>query len=165
MGFCSRNPFLDLSDRITSAGFEQGLLGLAFHPDYAQNGFFYVNYTDLNGDTVIARFQVSSQDPNQAQPDSEVRLLQVDQPFANHNGGEVAFGQDGYLYLGLGDGGSAGDPQNNAQSLNSLLGKILRLNVTGTDSYSIPPTNPYSLGGGRPEIFAYGLRNPWRFSI
>ena len=158
-------PFLDLSDRLTSVGFEQGLLGLAFHPEFGQNGFFYVNYTDLNGDTVIARFQLSTSDPNQADPGSELQLLRVDQPFANHNGGEVAFSPDGYLYLGLGDGGSAGDPQNNAQSLDSLLGKILRLDVNSGDPYGIPESNPFLQGGGRAEIFAYGLRNPWRFSF
>lgn len=157
-------PFLDISDRVGSQGSEQGLLGLAFHPDYAGNGFFYVNYTDLNGNTVIARFQVTS-DPNRADPGSEKRLLQVDQPFANHNGGNVTFGPDGYLYLGLGDGGSGGDPMGNAQSLDTLLGKILRIDVDSGDPYGIPPDNPFANGGGLPEIWAYGLRNPWRFSF
>jgi glucose/arabinose dehydrogenase len=140
-------------------------LGLAFHPDYAQNGLFFVNYTDLQGDTVIARFQVSDTDPNQALAGSEKRLIRISQPYANHNGGAVVFGPDGYLYLGLGDGGSAGDPQNNAQSLNTLLGKILRIDVNAGDPYGIPPDNPFVAAGGRPEIWAYGLRNPWRVSF
>ncbi len=121
-------PFLDITDRVGSGGNEQGLLGLAFHPQYSQNGRFFVNYTDKKGDTVIARFQVSG-DPNTSDPDSEVKLLGIDQPYQNHNGGVLAFGPDGYLYAGLGDGGSAGDPQGNAQNTNSLLGKILRIDV------------------------------------
>jgi glucose/arabinose dehydrogenase len=157
--------YLDITDRVGSRGNEQGLLGLAFHPHYAQNGFFYVNYTDLNGDTVIARFQVSADDPNRADPGSEKRLLSVKQPFPNHNGGSVVFGPDGYLYLGLGDGGSAGDPLGNGQSLDTLLGKILRIDVDNGDPYAIPPDNPFAGGGGRAEIWAYGLRNPWRFSF
>ena len=157
--------FLDISDRIGSSGNEQGLLGIAFHPDYPENGYFYVNYTDLQGDTVIARFTVSPDDPNRALPGSEYQLLWVDQPFANHNGGEVVFGPDGYLYLGLGDGGSQGDPQGNGQSKDTLLGKILRIDVDAGIPYGIPESNPYAHGGGRPEIFAEGLRNPWRFSF
>ena len=159
------DPFLDIRYRIGSDGSEQGLLGLAFHPNYAQNGFFYVNYTNLNGDTIIARFQVSPDNQNFANPSSELQLLQVDQPFANHNGGEVAFGPDGYLYLGLGDGGAAGDPQHNGQSLITLLGKILRIDVDKAEPFTIPPDNPFFNGGGQPEIWAYGLRNPWRFSF
>jgi glucose/arabinose dehydrogenase len=155
-------PFLDITDRVGKVGMEQGLLGLAFHPQYTKNGFLYVNYTDLNGDTVIARFSVLGDDPDQADPASEMQLLSVKQPYANHNGGVVKFGPDGYLYLGLGDGGSAGDPQNNAQSLQSLLGKILRLDVDGGQPYAIPADNPFS-PPARPEIWAYGLRNPWRF--
>lgn len=157
-------PFLDIVDQVGSGANEQGLLGLAFHPAYSQNGYLYVNYTDRNGDTVIARFTISD-DPNRADRDSQVRLLGVDQPFANHNGGVVAFGPDGYLYLGLGDGGSGGDPQGNAQSLDTLLGKILRLDVDAGDPYGIPPDNPFADAGGLPEIWAYGLRNPWRFSF
>jgi glucose/arabinose dehydrogenase len=160
-------PFLDISDRVGSAGNEQGLLGLAFHPQYPSNGFFFVNYTDLQGDTVIARFQVSA-DASQADPQSETRFLSIPQPFPNHNGGQVVFGPDGYLYLGLGDGGSAGDPQNNAQSTQNLLGKILRLDVGASaaeKAYGIPADNPFGVGGGAPEIWAYGLRNPWRFSF
>lgn len=157
-------PFLNIVDEVGSGGSEQGLLGLAFHPNYTENGHFYVNYTDHNGNTVIARFNVSD-NPDQADPASEVQLLGVEQPFANHNGGMLAFGPDGYLYLGLGDGGSAGDPFGNAQSLDTLLGKILRIDVDAGDPYGIPPDNPYANGGGRPEIWAYGLRNPWRFSF
>jgi glucose/arabinose dehydrogenase len=158
-------PFLDLTGRINSSGSEQGLLGLAFHPDYPFNGYFYANYTDPQGNTVIARFEVSQEDPNRASPETETRLLIIDQPYANHNGGEVVFGPDGFLYLGLGDGGSAGDPQNNAQSSGSLLGKILRIDVDRGAPYAIPEGNPYSGVDGRPEIFAEGLRNPWRFSF
>jgi glucose/arabinose dehydrogenase len=158
-------PYLDIVSRVGSASNEQGLLGLAFHPRYAENGFFYVNYTDRNGDTVIAQFQVSPDDPNRADPGAEKRLLSVPQPYPNHNGGQVAFGPDGYLYLGLGDGGSAGDPQGNGQSLDTLLGKILRMDVDNGEPYAIPPDNPYAGGGGRVEIWALGLRNPWRFSF
>jgi glucose/arabinose dehydrogenase len=157
-------PFLDISNRISTGGSEQGLLGLALHPDYNANGFFFVNYTDVNGDTVIARYRLST-DPNKADPASELILLHVEQPFANHNGGSVRFGPDGYLYLGLGDGGSGGDPQGNGQNPDTLLGKILRIDVNQADGYSIPPGNLYPNGEGRPEIFATGLRNPWRFSF
>jgi glucose/arabinose dehydrogenase len=152
-------PFLDITDRVGSGGNEQGLLGLAFHPQYSQNGRFFVNYTDKNGDTVIARFQVSG-DPNAADPGSEVKLLGVDQPYANHNGGVLAFGPDGYLYAGLGDGGSQGDPKGNAQNTSNLLGKILRVDVNSGDTYSVPADNPFGN-----EVWAYGLRNPWRFSF
>jgi glucose/arabinose dehydrogenase len=152
-------PFLDITDRVGSRGNEQGLLGLAFHPQYEENGWFYVNYTDTNGDTVLARFQVSS-DANRSDPGSELRLLGVDQPYPNHNGGALAFGPDGNLYAGLGDGGAAGDPQGNAQSLDTLLGKILRLDVDSGEPYAIPGDNPFGN-----EIWAYGLRNPWRLSF
>ena len=159
-------PFLDIRDRVGSNGSEQGLLGLAFHPRYTENGYFYINYTDLNGNTVIARFSVSTDDPDRADPASETRLLAVRQPYPNHNGGMLAFGADGFLYLGLGDGGSAGDPQGNGQSLNTLLGKILRIDVDGGSPYAIPPSNPFvNQGAKKPEIWAYGLRNPWRFSF
>jgi glucose/arabinose dehydrogenase len=152
-------PFLDITDRVGSNGNEQGLLGLAFHPAYQQNGRFFVNYTDRNGDTVISRFQVSGV-PNVADPSSEVKLLGVDQPYANHNGGVLAFGPDGYLYAGLGDGGSQGDPNANAQNTGVLLGKILRLDVDAAESYAVPTDNPFGN-----EVWAYGLRNPWRFSF
>lgn len=156
-------PFLDIVDRVGSSGSEQGLLGLAFHPSYPDNGFFYVNYTDKNGDTHITRFQVTG-DANLADPASEAELLFQDQPFPNHNGGGLIFGPDGYLYASLGDGGSGGDPEGNAQSLDTLLGKILRIDVDGGDPYGIPADNPFVSGGGLPEIWYYGLRNPWRFS-
>jgi glucose/arabinose dehydrogenase len=164
-GLLTPEPFLDIRAQVGSQANEQGLLGLAFHPKYAKNGYFYVNYTDLQGDTVIARFSVSASDPQRADPTSEKRLLAVDQPYPNHNGGQVIFGPDGYLYLGLGDGGSGGDPAGNGQSRATLLGKILRIDVDKGDPYAIPPDNPFAQGGGRAEIWAYGLRNPWRFSF
>ena len=158
-----REPFLDISERVSCCG-ERGLLGLAFHPHYAENGYFFVNYTDLNGDTVIARFEVSD-DEFHAEPDSEVKLLVIEQPYANHNGGGIAFGPDGYLYIALGDGGSGGDPLGNAQNTSSLLGKLLRIDVGEGGGYGIPPDNPYASRGGAPEVWVYGLRNPWRFSF
>jgi glucose/arabinose dehydrogenase len=151
-------PFLDVSDRVATQGSEQGLLGLAFHPDYQNNGFFFLNYTNLRGDTVLARFQVSS-NPDRAELQSEKIILQFSQPYRNHNGGDLAFGPDGYLYIATGDGGSGGDPEGNAQNLNTLLGKILRIDVDSGDPYAIPDDH---LEQGRPEIWAYGLRNPWR---
>jgi glucose/arabinose dehydrogenase len=158
------NPFLDIRGRVGSDSSERGLLGIAFHPQYKENGLFYVNYTDKGGNTVIARYKVST-DPEQADPASEKVLLHINQPYANHNGGNLVFGPDGYLYAGMGDGGSAGDPQGYAQSLDSLLGKLLRIDVEHGDPYAIPAENPLAKGGGRPEIVAYGLRNPWRFSF
>jgi glucose/arabinose dehydrogenase len=152
-------PFLDITDRVGSSGNEQGLLGLAFHPQYSENGRFFVNYTDRNVDTAIARFQVTD-DPNAADPAGELKLLGVDQPHANHNGGGLAFGPDGYLYAGLGDGGSQGDPNENAENTGVLLGKILRLDVDSADPYAVPADNPFGS-----EVWAYGLRNPWRFSF
>jgi glucose/arabinose dehydrogenase len=155
-------PFLDISDRVGSIGSEQGLLSVAFHPQFSQNGRLFVDYTDSNGDTVISRFQASG---DSADPASEAVLLTIDQPYANHNGGLVLFGPDGDLYIGMGDGGSGGDPQGNGQNRETLLGKLLRLNVDG-DTYTIPPDNPWPNGGeAKPEIWAYGLRNPWRFSF
>ena len=160
-------PFLDLTQKVICCG-ERGLLGLVFHPKYAENGYFYVDYTE-NVDnqlyTVVARYNVSASDPNQADPSSEVRLLRIEQPYNNHNGGEVQFGPDGYLYIGMGDGGSVGDPNGNGQSLETLLGKILRIDVDNTQPYAIPADNPFANGGGQWEIWAYGLRNPWRFSF
>ena len=157
-------PFLDIASLISCCG-EQGLLGLAFHPHFAQNRFFYVNYTNTAGATVIARYRVSN-DPDVADPASAATVLTIPQPFANHNGGQLAFGPDGFLYIGMGDGGSGGDPDNRAQNLGDLLGKLLRLDVDGAAPYAIPATNPFrSTPGARPEIWAFGLRNPWRFSF
>jgi glucose/arabinose dehydrogenase len=168
-GALAAEPFLDIRDRVGANGNEQGLLGLAFHPDFANNGTFFLNYTDLQGDTVISRFMVSPANGSQADPGSEQVLLQVDQPYANHNGGGMVFGPDGYLYISLGDGGSAGDPQGHGQNTNTLLGTILRIDIdqSGPDGspYAIPDDNPFASGGGEPEIWAYGLRNPWRFSF
>jgi glucose/arabinose dehydrogenase len=158
-------PFLDLSSLVSCCG-ERGLLGLAFHPHYRDNGFFFVDYTDRNGNTVVARYQVSATDPNRADPASARVLLNVAQPFANHNGGHLAFGPDGYLYIALGDGGSGGDPGNRAQDLSTLLGKILRIDIDSGSPYAVPPSNPFvNRAGARGEIWAFGLRNPWRFSF
>jgi len=156
-------PFLDISSKITSGG-ERGLLSMAFHPRYASNGFFYVNFTDLNGDTRVERYRVSG-NKNAADPGSAKLIITIAQPFANHNGGLVMFGPDDMLYIGMGDGGSGGDPQGHGQNRQSLLGKMLRLNVDGGDPYGIPLDNPYARGGGRPEVWASGMRNPWRFSF
>jgi glucose/arabinose dehydrogenase len=157
-------PFLDLRSQVGVSSNEQGLLGLAFHPNYEQNGTFFINYTDLNGNTVISRLQVSS-DPNTADPNSERPILRVNQPFGNHNGGHLLFGPDGYLYIGLGDGGSANDPKGNGQNISTLLGSMLRLDIDNGNPYAIPPDNPYTNGKGLPEIWASGLRNPWRYSF
>jgi glucose/arabinose dehydrogenase len=158
-------PFLDLRSQVGTGGNEQGLLGLAFHPHFAETGWFYVNYTGPAGDTVIARFAVSP-DSGRADPASETRLLTIDQPYANHNGGGLAFGPGGYLYIGTGDGGSGGDPLGNGQSLNTLLGKILRLDVDEGAPYAIPPDNPFAeRAEARQEIWAFGLRNPWRLAF
>jgi glucose/arabinose dehydrogenase len=165
-GVTLATPFLDIHTRVTCCG-ERGLLGLAFHPSYKTNGKFYVNYTDLNGNTVVAEYLRSSTNSNRANTIGRV-LLRVTQPYANHNGGMLAFGPDGYLYIGLGDGGSSGDPGNRAQSLGTLLGKILRIDVnrrTGTLQYGIPATNPFVGRTGDDRIWSYGLRNPWRFSF
>ena len=151
-------PFLDISPLLSTGG-EQGLFSIAFHPDYPTNGFFFVNYTDTSGNTVIARYSASA-DPNIAAPASAVIILTVSQPFDSHNGGQLQFGPDGYLYIGMGDGGSGGDPLNNAQNPGSLLGKMLRIDVNGALPYAIPADNPFSN-----EIWASGLRNPWRFSF
>ncbi len=156
-------PFLDVSG-LTEGGGEQGLLGLAFHPEYATNGRLFVNYTDLEGDTVIAEYASATE--TTADPDSARVLLTIDQPFANHNGGHLAFGPDGYLYIGMGDGGGGGDPEGNGQDLGELLGKMLRIDVDGEPPYEIPEGNPFEdASEGLPEIWAYGLRNPWRFSF
>jgi len=171
-GILLPTPFLDV-DPISACCGEQGLLGLAFHPAYAANGTFFVSYSDNAGDSVVARYQVSAADPDVADPASATVVVTQDQPYANHNGGQIAFGPDGYLYVALGDGGSAGDPLNSGQTLSTLLGKLLRVDVDGDDfptdpnrNYAIPPTNPFA---GDPsaldEIWAWGLRNPWRFSF
>ena len=162
-GTINPTPFLNI-DPIVNSGGERGLLGLAFHPDYATNGFFYVYYTDLSNDTQISRFSVSS-DPNVADPGSELQMLAFEQPFTNHNGGCLQFGPDGMLYIASGDGGSAGDPGNRSQNLGTLLGKLLRLDVDAPAPY-IPADNPYvSDSAALDEIWAPGLRNPWRFSF
>ena len=160
-GAVNATPFLTTD--LLATGNEQGLLGLAFAPDYAQTGRFYVDYTDAAGTTRIVRYQVSG-DPDVANPSGTV-ILSIAQPFANHNGGWIAFGPDGYLYIAMGDGGDAGDPGDRAQNLNSLLGKILRIDVSGA-TYSIPPDNPYAgATAGLDEIWCFGLRNPWRDSF
>ena len=153
------NPFLNIEDRVNDSSNEMGLLGLAFHPDYVQNGYFFVNYTGSGGDTFISRFQVSG-DPNIANPSSEVNLLRIDQPYPNHNGGGLDFGPEGYLYAGMGDGGLAGDPHGNGQKTDTLLGKVLRLDVDSAKPYAVPADNPFGN-----EIWDYGLRNPWRISF
>jgi glucose/arabinose dehydrogenase len=164
------NLFLDINDRVLFGG-EQGLLGLAFHPNYSSNGFFYVDYTAENPRrTVISRFSASQGNPNQADENSEQVILEVAQPYSNHNGGQIAFGPDGYLYVAFGDGGSGGDPEGNGQGRSTLLGAILRIDVDmvseGRD-YGIPVGNPFvgNTQGYKEEIYAYGLRNPWRFSF
>lgn len=158
-------PFLDISRRVSCCG-ERGLLSLAFPPGYGQKRYFYVNYTGRNGDTVVARYRTSV-DPDRADPSSEEIILTVRQPYANHNGGQLAFGPDGHLYIGMGDGGSAGDPQGNGQKAGTLLGKLLRIDVeSGQRPYAVPSDNPFVKDAGyRPEIWALGLRNPWRFSF
>lgn len=168
----ARNPsvFLDIEKQVHSGG-EAGLLGLAFHPDYKANGYFFLNYTRGNNpplETIISRFKVSASNPNVADPKSETILMRFKQPWDNHNGGKVAFGNDGFLYIGTGDGGSWGDPGNRAQDRKELLGKILRIDVnksSATMNYGIPDDNPYkgNKEGYREEVYAYGMRNPWRF--
>ncbi len=158
--------FLDIRDRV-SAGGEQGLLGLAFDPDYGSNGHFYVNYT-AQGQTVVARYTVGQADAGRVDPNSELVIMHVPQPYPNHNGGTVAFGPDGYLYIGLGDGGAGGDPLNSGQDLQTLLGAMLRIDVSEVSEehpYAVPADNPFVHEDARPEIWAYGLRNPWRFSF
>jgi hypothetical protein len=163
-GVLLTTPFLDITDRVLAGG-ERGLLSIAFHPNYATNGYLFVDYTDLSGDTRLDRFRVSA-DPNLADKTSAKPILFVDQPYSNHNGGLVLFGPDGKLYVGLGDGGSGGDPQGNGQNRGVLLGKLLRLDVDGGDPYAIPADNPFvGVSGVRGEIWAYGLRNPWRFAL
>jgi glucose/arabinose dehydrogenase len=160
-GVLEATPFLDLTGIVTAGG-ERGLLSVAFHPDYATNGFLYVNYTDSAGDTQITRYHATG---DVAEPGSAKPILHIDQPFSNHNGGLLLFGPDGLLYVGMGDGGSGGDPQGHGQNPNTLLGAMLRLDVDHGDPYAIPAGNPFAAGGGAAEVWATGLRNPWRFSI
>lgn len=164
-GTTNATNFLTLTTATITTGGERGLLGLAFHPNYAVNGYFYVNYTNTAGNTVIARYSVNSTNPNIADPTSAMILLTVVQPYANHNGGSVKFGPDGYLYIGMGDGGSGGDPGNRAQNITENLGKMLRIDVDSASPYGIPPTNPYVGVTGNDEIWAIGVRNPWKFSF
>jgi glucose/arabinose dehydrogenase len=165
-GSVESTPFLDITNLVSTNG-ERGLLGLAFHPDYNTNGYFYINYTNTSGNTIISRFSVDASNPNLADENSEVQLLTYSQPFSNHNGGDLTFGPDGMLYIASGDGGSGGDPGERAQSLNTLLGKILRLDVD-LDAPYIPSSNPFVNDGDTEtlgEIWAYGLRNPFRISF
>jgi len=162
--------FLDITDRVNRGGNEEGLLGLAFDPDYRNNGCFYVYYSAANPRrSVVSRFSLDQRNPAIAARQSEVVIMEVGQPFSNHNGGQIMFGPDGYLYIGLGDGGGAGDPQRNGQNLGTLLGSILRIDVSGLSAsgdYEIPSDNPFvDTAGARGEIWAFGLRNPWRFSF
>ena len=159
-------PFLSVPGLISCCG-ERGLLGLAFHPDYKKNGFFFIYYTNTDGNIVIARYRVSSADRNLANPQSALKILTIAHPnFSNHNGGQLQFGPDGYLYIGVGDGGSGGDPPNNAQNRQVLLGKLLRIDVNNGTPYGIPQDNPFlRMLSARGEIWAFGLRNPWRFSF
>ncbi len=165
-GKTNEQPFLDIRDKIKSTGNEQGLLGLAFHPEYKSNGLFYVNYTNLSGSTVISRFACHWSNPDSALSDSEFTILSFDQPYSNHNGGDLKFGPDGYLYIASGDGGNRGDPENRAQNPDELLGKMLRIDVDGGSPYAIPESNPFTDSATvLDEIWAMGLRNPWRFSF
>jgi len=167
----SAGTFLDIRDRVNDDGDEEGLLGLAFHPQFKSNGYFYVDYTASGPDrTVIARYQVDPANANRADKNSQLVLLEISQPYSNHNGGQIVFGPDGYLYIAMGDGGSGGDPHNNGQNPQALLGKILRIDVNSPSAgrnYGIPADNPFvnNASGYKEEIYAYGLRNPWRFSF
>jgi len=164
-GVVKKLPFLDISDKVTG-GTEQGLLGLAFHPDYSSNGLFYVNYTGKDNNTHIVRFRVSTTNPDLADPASEFPILSFAQPYSNHNGGDVRFGPDEYLYIAAGDGGSGGDPHNNGQDTTKMLGKILRIDVDNGTPYAIPEDNPFAGNiPGLDEIWALGLRNAWRISF
>jgi glucose/arabinose dehydrogenase len=168
-GTVQSTPFLDIDAIVSNSGGERGLLGLAFHPDYATNGYFFVNYINNSGDTVISRFSRDAVNLSIADPNSELIILNYTQPFSNHNGGELQFGPDGFLYISSGDGGSGGDPQNNSQNLGNLLGKLLRIDVNNStiaNPYAIPADNPFvGNTAASEEIWAYGLRNPWKFSF
>ncbi|MEK7794536.1 MAG: PQQ-dependent sugar dehydrogenase [Candidatus Hydrogenedentota bacterium] len=159
-------PFLDIGDKVSDGGGEIGLYSIAFHPDYDVNGFFYVFYYNNDDVTVVERYEVTA-DPNLADPDSATEILRVTQPETNHNGGQLAFGpNDGYLYIGFGDGGGQNDPSQNGQDLSTRLGKLLRIDVDSEFPFAIPPDNPFvGVAGADPAIWAYGLRNPWRFSF
>jgi glucose/arabinose dehydrogenase len=166
-GAVQSTPFLSIGSQV-SKGYEQGLLGLAFHPNFTSNRKLYVNFTDVNGDTVVREYKASSTNPNVVSTSTARTILKVYQPYDNHNGGMLAFGPDGYLYIGMGDGGDGGDPGNRAQRKNTLLGKMLRINVntrSGSKAYGIPKSNPYVGKAGLNEIYQRGLRNPWRFSF
>ncbi len=161
-----REPVLDVSAILATDGSERGLLGLAFHPKFAQNGYFYIVYTNKDGDTEITRYSASATDPNRADPDSAQLLFLIDQPYGNHNGGQLAFGPDGYFYVGLGDGGAVGDPYDNAQDPGTVLGSILRVDVDSDTPYAIPPDNPFvGQRGALGEVWMIGLRNPWAFGF
>jgi glucose/arabinose dehydrogenase len=167
-GTLEENPFMDIQDRVQDIGGEQGLLGLAFEPDFCESGRFYVNYTANDGGLVsrISRFTLDSENPSIGDPNSEEILIQFDQDFGNHNGGHIEFGPDGYLYIGTGDGGAGGDPNNRAQDITSLLGKMLRIDVSPETGYEIPADNPYIFDDfGQDEIWSYGWRNPWKFAF
>ena len=166
-GTIYNSPFLNIASQVSGAE-EQGLLGLAFDPHFTSNRKLYVDFTDVNGDTIIRQYRTSTTNPNLVAASSARTILKISQPYANHNGGMLAFGPDGYLYIGMGDGGSGGDPGNRAQSTGTLLGKILRINVNGTTStrnYLIPSSNPYVGRTALDEIWQLGVRNPWRFSF
>lgn len=164
-GSVAPNLFLDIRSKVDASKSEKGLLGLVFHPNYAENGFFFVNYTNASH-TVIAKYSVDPEDENQALNNSETILLTQSQPFDNHNAGDIQFGPDGYLYIGMGDGGDGGDPGNRAQNMTTLLGKMLRIDVDQGTPYQVPPDNPFvDIENILPEIWAFGLRNPWRFSF
>lgn len=164
-GTVSAQSFLDIRDRVVYGG-ERGLLGLAFHQQYKTNGYFFVNYTGKGDSTHISRFKVNSANQNIADTQTELKIMTIAQPYSNHNGGDLSFGPDGFLYIGLGDGGSGGDPGNRSQNPKQLLGKMLRIDVDNGNPYSIPATNPfYGSSTVLPEIWALGLRNPWRFSF
>ncbi len=163
-GVLQPTPFLDITDRVNTRYVEQGLLGLAFHPRYAENGRLFVNYINFRGDTQLSRFEVG-EDPERVNAAAEMPLETEDQPAANHNGGQLAFGPDGYLYIAFGDGGGAGDPHGNAQNLGTFLGSLIRVDVDRM-AFAAPSSNPYiGVPGSRPHIWAIGLRNPWRFSF
>ncbi|MBZ0280055.1 MAG: PQQ-dependent sugar dehydrogenase [Anaerolineae bacterium] len=165
-GQIADEPFLDVKALVNRDGSERGLLGLAFHPQFTENGYFFINYTALNGDSIVARYTIAADNPNRADPSSASIILTADDPYANHNAGQLAFGPDGYLYIGMGDGGSAGDPQGNGQNPRALLGKMLRVDINGDQPYTIPVDNPF-VNDSRfaPEVWAWGLRNPWRYSF